>query len=131
MTRAHGLYAALHLLLATACGYIRINNKKKKLETLWIVGPTQGDDSMAYTSSALAPRDLAFTQPSVTQRSATKSPARPQRSLIGRLLDAVMVARQREAEREVARYLASTGGKFTDEAEREIERRFLSNPSHW
>ena len=33
----------------------------------------------------------------------------------------------RQAEREVARYLADTGGKFTDEAEREIERRFLSN----
>ena len=86
---------------------------------------------MAYTSSALAPRDLAFTRPSVTQRSATQYAARPQRSLIGRLLDAVMVARQREAEREVARYLASTGGKFTDEAEREIERRFLSSASHW
>jgi len=32
---------------------------------------------------------------------------------------------------EPARYLADTGGKFTDEAEREIERRFLSNQSRW
>jgi hypothetical protein len=31
----------------------------------------------------------------------------------------------REAERSVARYLAVTGFKLTDSAEREIERRFL------
>ena len=43
----------------------------------------------------------------------------------------MMVARTRQAEREIARYLSGTGGKFTDEAEREIERRFLSNQSHW
>jgi hypothetical protein len=32
----------------------------------------------------------------------------------------------RQAEREIAAYLARTGGKFTDSAEREIEQRFLS-----
>jgi hypothetical protein len=37
-----------------------------------------------------------------------------------------MLTRQREAEREIARYFARCGGKFTDEAEREIERRFLA-----
>ena len=40
---------------------------------------------------------------------------------------AVVDARMRQAEREIARYLGGNGGKFTDEAEREIERRFLSN----
>jgi hypothetical protein len=40
------------------------------------------------------------------------------------------VSRQRAAEREIARYIAGSGGKFTDETEREIERRFLSQP-HW
>jgi len=44
---------------------------------------------------------------------------------------ALLAARLRAAERDVARYLADTGGKFTDEAEREIERRFLSNQSRW
>ena len=39
----------------------------------------------------------------------------------------MMRARRRQAEREIARYLVDTGGKFTDETEREIERRFLSN----
>jgi hypothetical protein len=43
----------------------------------------------------------------------------------------MMAARLRQAEREIATYLADTGGKFTDEAEREIERRFLSTPRHW
>jgi hypothetical protein len=36
-------------------------------------------------------------------------------------------ARLRQAEREIALYLSRTGGKFTDESEREIERRFLSH----
>jgi len=30
MTRAHGLYAALHLLHTVVTGYIRINKKNKK-----------------------------------------------------------------------------------------------------
>jgi hypothetical protein len=47
------------------------------------------------------------------------------------LLAAMILSRQRQADREIARYLAGTGGKFTDEAEREIERRFLSTSSHW
>jgi hypothetical protein len=73
---------------------------------------------MAYTSSALDARSLPYA-----------SPAKPQtRGLFGRMLDAMMAARMRQAEREVTRYLADTGGKFTDEAEREIERRFLSSP---
>ena len=43
-----------------------------------------------------------------------------------RFFDAMMAARQRQAEREIERYLRNS--KFTDEAEREIERRFLSTP---
>jgi hypothetical protein len=39
----------------------------------------------------------------------------------------MMESRRRQAEREIARYLAN--GKFTDETEREIERRFLSSSS--
>jgi hypothetical protein len=76
---------------------------------------------MAYTSSALAPRDVALTEPNV----------RTHRSLFSRLIDAMMMARQKQAEREIARYLKGSGGKFTDEVEREIERRFLSNPPRW
>jgi hypothetical protein len=86
---------------------------------------------MAYTSSAIDAREMAFTAAGATTQAPSKAKARPQRGLFGRMLDAMMAARMRQAEREVARYLADTGGKFTDEAEREIERRFLSTPSRW
>jgi len=76
---------------------------------------------MAYTSSAVALRDLAFTQ----------TPVRAKPGLFSRLVDAMMLARQRQAEREIVRYLVDSGGKFTDETEREIERRFLANTSRW
>ena len=76
---------------------------------------------MAYAPSALAPRDLAFTP----------TPARTGRGFFAWLLAAMMESRRRQADREIARYLAGTGGKFTDEVEREIERRFLCTPSRW
>lgn len=81
---------------------------------------------MAYTSSAIDTRDLAYTATGATPKVAVKAPA--QRGFFTRLLDGMMAARMRQAEREVSRYLADTGGKFTDETEREIERRFLSTP---
>lgn len=77
---------------------------------------------MAYARTAITPRDLAFSKTPVL-------PASP--SWLSRLFASMTASRMRTAEREVARYLADTGGKFTDEAEREIERRFLSNQSHW
>jgi hypothetical protein len=41
----------------------------------------------------------------------------------------MMLSRQRQADREIARYLQNS--KFTDESEREIERLFLSTPPHF
>ena len=77
---------------------------------------------MAYTSSAVAPHHFAFTD--------TAAPAK--RGFFSRLLDSLMEARGRQVDRQIARYLIEhTGGKFTDQAEREIERRFLSNPTRW
>jgi len=76
---------------------------------------------MAYTSSAIGAREVPFT--------ATCAPSKP--GFFSWLVTAMMAARTRQAEREIARYLHRTGGKFTDEAEREIERRFLSNQAHW
>ena len=74
---------------------------------------------MAYVS--VAPRDLAYAP----------APAKSRPGFFRRILDAMVAARLRQAEREIAHYLADTGGKFTDEAEREIERRFLANSSRW
>ena len=54
------------------------------------------------------------------------------RSLFGRLfrsvLEAIERSNQRRADQQIAQYLGRSKGKFTDELEREIERRFLSNP---
>ena len=50
--------------------------------------------------------------------------AKPKPSLWRRWFDAIMVAQQRRADREIARYIATRGG-ITDSTEREIERRFL------
>ena len=80
---------------------------------------------MAYTSVGIAARDLAFTKAGA----ATGKIRKP--SFFNWLFTAMMAARTRQAEREIARYIADAGGKFTDEAEREIERRFLSNQSRW
>ena len=57
---------------------------------------------------------------SVHSRQAT----RPKRGLLRRWLDAMMASQQRRADREIARYIAASG-RFTDDVEREIERRFL------
>jgi hypothetical protein len=73
---------------------------------------------MAYVPSAVAQRDL-FAEP----------PARVRHGVFRRFLDAMMQSRQRQTEREIARYLQNT--KFTDEAEREIERLFLSTPTRF
>lgn len=50
-------------------------------------------------------------------------PPKPRRRLLRRLMAALLTARQRQADAEIARYLAATGWKLTDAVEREIERR--------
>jgi len=73
---------------------------------------------MAHVSSAVAQRDLI-----------AKAPARTRLGFFRRFLDAMMQSRQRQADREIERYLQNS--KFTDETEREIERLFLSRPTHF
>ena len=70
---------------------------------------------MAYARSTVAQRDFI-----------AESPARTHPGFLRRFFDALMMSRQRQADREIARYLRNS--KFTDEAEREIERLFLSTP---
>ena len=74
---------------------------------------------MAYAPSTVATRDFAIA----------KTPAKARPGFFRWFFDAMMLSRQRQADREIARYL--NNGKFTDEAEREIERRFLSTPSRF
>jgi hypothetical protein len=74
---------------------------------------------MAYVHSATSIREL-HTEPKT-------GPAARRPGYLRTLFRAMQEARLRQAEREIALYLARGGGKFTDEHEREIERRFLSN----
>jgi hypothetical protein len=68
---------------------------------------------MAYAPSAIAARDLAQIR-------------KPRRNWLLRVIDAIERANMRRAEREIERFLGGSGAKLTDESEREIERRFLS-----
>jgi hypothetical protein len=43
--------------------------------------------------------------------------------VLRRLVDALVATQLQRTEHEIARYLESTGGKFTDSVEREIEER--------
>ena len=79
----------------------------------------------AYTPSVISPRHLAYVEPAKAKATANTK-ARP--GLVSRIVAAMQASRLRQAEREIARYLATTGDKFTDESEREIERRFMSKP---
>ena len=76
---------------------------------------------MAYANHALSLRGFALPQ----------SPARKGPGFFAMVLAAMTASRQRQADREIARYMAGRGGKFTDEMEREIERRFLTGTSSW
>jgi len=71
---------------------------------------------MAYIPFTVATRDFTATDTTVRRR----------RGFFRWLADAITQSRQRQAEREIARYLSNS--KFTDQAEREIERLFLSTP---
>jgi hypothetical protein len=73
---------------------------------------------MAFFSHALSLSDTSLAR-------ARRTGART--GLLGRFLAALMASRQRQADMEIARYLHLTGGKITDSAEREIERRFLTD----
>ena len=48
------------------------------------------------------------------------------RSFLHRLGAAIAASRQAQAERAIARFIESQGGRLTDEVEREISRRFGS-----
>jgi hypothetical protein len=71
---------------------------------------------MAYARTAVDPRDFPV-------------PAKPRakRGVLRRMLDAIEASNMRRAEHEIARYMRNSGNKFTDETEREIERRVLSS----
>jgi hypothetical protein len=74
---------------------------------------------MAFISTA---SHVAFDG-AASAKSPVKAPAK--RGFFRRLLASIEQANTRRAEREIARHFA-IDGKFTDEVERSIERRFLN-----
>ena len=58
---------------------------------------------------------------------AARQPAK--RPLLQRMFDFIVEAQTRRAEQEIARYMGARGLKFTDEAEREAERRYMTTHS--
>jgi len=76
---------------------------------------------MAFFSHALSSHDAVLAP--------ADTPPRP--TFFSRFIAAMMIARQRQADREIARYLELSGGKLTDAAEREIEKRFLFHTARY
>ena len=74
---------------------------------------------MAHNQAYLLSRFIPFI-PDVPDSAIAKP--RP-RGFWQRVLDAMMESRQRQAEREVARFVELRGGKFTDETDRLISDR--------
>ena len=59
------------------------------------------------------------------KRSAIVKTAGILRRIFGAILDAMHESRRRQAEREIANFVARQGGRMTDNLEREMERRLF------
>lgn len=70
---------------------------------------------------------MAYIQPAATPHDIPTSAEPARRSLISRLLATFERASMRQVEREIADRLRRSGGKFTDEIERNIERYLLNS----
>jgi hypothetical protein len=46
-------------------------------------------------------------------------------NILRRAVNAILASRQRQADREIARFFAQSGGRLTDNLEREMTQRFL------
>jgi hypothetical protein len=53
-------------------------------------------------------------------------PVASRRGWLRRIYDAMFESRQKQAERAIAAYLGSTGGRFTDSIERRVTERLIS-----
>ena len=65
---------------------------------------------------------------SLVSQAPAKGEALPKKAhILRRIFDAFMESRQREADRQIARFLAGRDGPLTDDLEREITRRLLTS----
>jgi hypothetical protein len=47
--------------------------------------------------------------------------------VLRRIFDAIFASRQKQVDREITRFLARSGGRFTDDVEREMMQRLLTD----
>ena len=73
---------------------------------------TLNANSLSAIGAAVRP--LQRLPASANRNVFARSTVAPRQGLLNRLFAALIMARQRQARREIARYLATTGGKMTD-----------------
>jgi hypothetical protein len=66
-----------------------------------------------------------------TSRVCNQTNASERTSLWRRLSKTVRSYRERRAEREIARFIQSRGGRLTDQVERDLMRHMTESPYHW
>ena len=76
-----------------------------------------------FVADVRAPAEFAVAEVPTETQAAAETDKAPRRGIWRVVFDSIWTARQRQADREIARYLAMNGGKLTDHAEREIARR--------
>ena len=69
--------------------------------------------------------------PRMTDFKLAAAPAAPRRGLLRRIVEAVFESRSRAAERDIARFVGRTGGRFTDDIERQITNRLINSDWHF
>ena len=87
----------------------------------YIPSPTKDFSSFSYAGTHVGNEVVAPALKDAA--SPAEAGTKPRRGFFRAVFDAIWTARQRQADAEIARYLATTGGKLTDSAEREISRR--------
>ena len=70
-------------------------------------------------------RDLAYVGEAATTSDAAANKA----GVLRRIFDAIFESRQKQADRDIAAFIAQRGGRFTDELEREMTHRLMT--SNW
>jgi hypothetical protein len=69
--------------------------------------------------------DFALSGKAVTTSDTVANKA----GVLRRIFDAIFESRQKQADRDIAAFVAQHGGRITDELEREMTRRLMT--SHW
>ncbi len=76
---------------------------------------------------AFIARQTDFHAAIESYRPVVATSAAPRKGLLARLYDAIMDGRQRRAQRDIDRYVATHGRRMTDSLEREINARLLGD----